>query len=113
MGVQSDGTSASEASTGPGCRHVCDSASNKSVSLHGVQEAFGISIVSVFKDEADIGTPAKSSAAWRHLKAARLRWRREPSSPRMQHRSAESRWKLGAKVQFGGELRKNGQHEFA
>lgn len=72
MGVQSDGTSASEASTGPGCRHVCDSASNKSVSLHGVQEAFGISTVSVFKDEADIGTPAKSSAAWLQSATSKL-----------------------------------------
>lgn len=61
-GGQSEGTSASKASTGPGWCHFCDSASNKSASLHRVQEAFGISILSVFK-EADIGTPAKSSAA--------------------------------------------------
>lgn len=50
MGAQSEGNSPSKASTGPGCRHFCDSASNKSVSLHRVQEAFGISILSVFKD---------------------------------------------------------------
>lgn len=37
-----EGNSALKASTGPGGRHFCDSASDKSVSLHCVREAFGI-----------------------------------------------------------------------
>lgn len=82
-----EGNSASKASTGPGGGRFCDSASDTSVSLHRVREAFGILFLFFFSvfEEADIGTPAKSWTPQPHLKAASWRARepggREPFPP--------------------------------
>lgn len=61
------GNSASEASTGPGGGHFCDSASYKSVSLHRVQEAFGISSLSVFKERLILAPQQSPQSAPRRL----------------------------------------------